>query len=44
MGETIRDIIGMAVCGVVMTIAVPFAFALACLWQLYDLVRHEFAR
>jgi len=36
--DDIKDIIGMAVCGVIMTIAIPFAFAFACLWQLWDII------
>jgi ABC-type phosphate/phosphonate transport system permease subunit len=37
----IKDTFAMAVVGVVMTIAVPFVFAIACLWQLWEIVRHE---
>jgi len=33
----IKDIIGLAIAGVVITIAVPFVFALACLWQLWEI-------
>ena len=40
MAETLKDIIGMAVCGVLMAIAVPFAFMLAFLWQLWDIAKY----
>ena len=32
-----RDILAMAVVGVVVTIAVPFVFVTACLWQLWEI-------
>jgi len=35
--ETLKDIIGMAVVGVLMSIAVPFVFVMACLWQLWGI-------
>jgi hypothetical protein len=33
----IKDIIGMAVVGVFVTIAVPFVFIAACIWQLWEI-------
>jgi hypothetical protein len=41
MDEMIKDIIGMAVVGVVMTVAVPFVFIMACLWQLWEIAWNE---
>jgi len=39
--EAIKDILGMAVVGVMMTIAIPFVFLLACLWQLGEIWRGD---
>ena len=39
--DAIKDILGMAVVGVLMTVAVPFVFAMACLWQLWDIVNEN---
>jgi len=33
----VKDILAMAIVGVVMTLVVPFVFALACLWQLWEI-------
>jgi len=35
--DAIKDILGMAVVGVLMTVAVPFVFVAACLWQLWEI-------
>ena len=40
--DAIKDILGMAVVGVLMTVAVPFVFMLACAWQLWDIVNEDF--
>ena len=40
----IRDIVGMAVVGVAMTIVVPIAFLAACVWQLWEIVWYESKR
>jgi len=41
MGETLKDIVGMAVVGVMMTVAVPFVFMAACAWQLWEILTNE---
>jgi len=39
--DVIKDIIGMAVVGVLMTIAIPVVFLLACAWQLWEALMNE---
>ena len=40
--DAIKDILGMAVVGVLMTVAVPFVFMAARVWQLWDIVNEDF--
>jgi hypothetical protein len=37
----IRDILAMAFVGVLMTVAIPFVYLAACLWQLWEIVTHD---
>ena len=39
--ETLKDILGMAVVGVLMTVAVPFVFMAACIWQLWEIANEN---
>ena len=40
--DAIKDILGMAVVGVLMTVAIPFVFMLACIWQLWEIVNETY--
>ena len=40
--DAIKDILGMAVVGVLMTVAVPFVFMAACIWQLWEIVNESY--